>query len=740
MLNFRIKPDINEAKRQTLFAAVAQGQSLYFHRVCIEPEDANTVLTLKSKQGATVIEEMVRLKKYTLLTDLLKHHLPKKFQDKAWLTAYEAAELQKSKDAINALIDSDEFSGPRFLYAVKMGWTLAAITLWNRESLSKKLDLTKVVVQIIKSGHISLFDTFISTFKLAASIRNMKLLEASGTSEMFDHLVENYGFDATGIKKPSQSIETDDERTVHFNESLTLHFSSDDDNSEEKPERDFPKVDKSRHAFYRRAIALMEANEFNQFEALIKKCDHEVNEPLDDDNNDLFNLCILHDRWSFAQRLTVLRKIDLKELQCGGGSRQYRNPMHLATRQSHEQMYEFLQTQGFKFDERDSRGNTPFMIAAKYGKVDAMRYLAGRGLYNGPDPRNQMACLIAPKRDKEALQRYEAGQGGIYLKATNDKNQTALHLASLSNELAAVKLLVEEFGLDPDQNDGDEKSSYAIALLSKESDVANYFISTSKKPVEQIVLHGAGFKSGIALPKVLKSCQYDAKTTFNDGTTLLECVAAGAEEIHTETFWYLIDQKGCDPFAVAKSGFNFMDLLAHLYDKDYYSINKIIEMILISRQRRTPDLALFSPEVISFVLRYATPVWLDEQFFGRISTNIQDVRVNGRTLLHELVATERCVNDRLQKIEMLLVFYGVSPYAEDECGQDLFAYLKANKKYDLLYEIQAFMKKAIDTKPAPPVVFRSQSSAQTKATSRAVSATSTDVADVTKALEKSKLN
>ena len=136
----------------------------------------------------------------------------------------------------------------------------------------------------------------------------------------------------------------------------------------------------------------------------------------------------------------------------------------------------------------------------------------------------------------------------VNTRTTNSCN-TPLHFACQRGHLALVKLLIEEYGSDPDCKDGSGKTALDIAHASHCVEIANYLVQARHCDIEvlkrtELILNSACKQGDLQLVKSAVE-QYGSIAHYKDtrnNTALHAACASGSIELVR----YLIENQHCD--------------------------------------------------------------------------------------------------------------------------------------------------------------------------------------------------
>ncbi|KAF6027765.1 hypothetical protein EB796_013929 [Bugula neritina] len=149
-------------------------------------------------------------------------------------------------------------------------------------------------------------------------------------------------------------------------------------------------------------------------------------------------------------------------------------PIHWACTNGHISVVDVLLQQGVSIDSVDSKGCTPLIVAAQYGKTMLAGYLMGKGArLQLTDKDGDNALHWASFKGHEELMRLLI-YSGFSIKQRDDYGQTALHLACINGSLSAVRALCERDGIELDLKDKNGKTPYLLAAGRKHDKVMTY--------------------------------------------------------------------------------------------------------------------------------------------------------------------------------------------------------------------------------------------------------------------------
>lgn len=108
---------------------------------------------------------------------------------------------------------------------------------------------------------------------------------------------------------------------------------------------------------------------------------------------------------------------------------------------------DILVKHGADIDAEDKQNNTPLLIAATYGQVEAVQKLIGWGSKpTKQDKKHQSILHCASKNNKSEVIKYLLNNcpvNDLGLDVKDKKHQTALHFAVINSDLEVVNKLIE---------------------------------------------------------------------------------------------------------------------------------------------------------------------------------------------------------------------------------------------------------------------------------------------------------
>jgi ankyrin repeat protein len=131
--------------------------------------------------------------------------------------------------------------------------------------------------------------------------------------------------------------------------------------------------------------------------------------------------------------------------------------IHLAAPRGDDEVVRWLKRASTKAPGYDRHPDgLPMQVAASDGQLEVIKYLhqVGESLSSDRNNEDRTPLRLAIEEGHIGVVRYLASQRDISVHATMDKTQpklTPIHYAALRNQAAVIKVLVEEFGVDPNQ-------------------------------------------------------------------------------------------------------------------------------------------------------------------------------------------------------------------------------------------------------------------------------------------------
>lgn len=119
--------------------------------------------------------------------------------------------------------------------------------------------------------------------------------------------------------------------------------------------------------------------------------------------------------------------------------------LHIAVRNRELSWVGFLIQKGARVDLKDNRGNTPLMVAAQIGNVEAARVLISRGAQlNTTNGLGETPLIVAVQRRDVAMARLLLTQGADVARRDTATGMTARDYAVRDGRSAALIKLIDE--------------------------------------------------------------------------------------------------------------------------------------------------------------------------------------------------------------------------------------------------------------------------------------------------------
>ncbi|CAH1776296.1 unnamed protein product [Owenia fusiformis] len=149
-------------------------------------------------------------------------------------------------------------------------------------------------------------------------------------------------------------------------------------------------------------------------------------------------------------------------------------PIHWACVNGHVSIVDLLLQKGVSIDEVDTKGCTPLIVASQYGKTVLAGYLMGKGArLQITDKDGDNALHWAAFKGQTELMRLLI-YSGFNPKQPDNFQQTPLHLACINGNLAGVKELCENDGVEIELPDKNGKTPIMLAMGRKHEDIVIY--------------------------------------------------------------------------------------------------------------------------------------------------------------------------------------------------------------------------------------------------------------------------
>ncbi|GLC57329.1 hypothetical protein PLESTB_001212500 [Pleodorina starrii] len=184
-----------------------------------------------------------------------------------------------------------------------------------------------------------------------------------------------------------------------------------------------------------------------------------------------------------------------------------RTGLMLAAAAGHEDVIRLLLDHGAVADQVDALGNSALSEACKAGKDRVIDLLLAYGATLNMDPMKIAGIVCTAVYDGDLVKLRRLLRSGAPPDACDYDKRSALHIAGAEGNLAAVKLLVEEGGADPNFQDRWGNTALDEARLAGAKSVATYLSELSSAEV----LKGSDAK----LRKRLQTELFMAATTGN---------------------------------------------------------------------------------------------------------------------------------------------------------------------------------------------------------------------------------
>ncbi|MXV45066.1 hypothetical protein GS501_08440 [Saccharibacter sp. 17.LH.SD] len=151
-----------------------------------------------------------------------------------------------------------------------------------------------------------------------------------------------------------------------------------------------------------------------------------------------------------------------------------------AARAGRSDVLEGLIAHGVDPNLRDSKGDTPLILATYYNHLDTVNMLISHGAEPcGKDKKGNTALMGAAfKGESEIVRRLS--QAGCPVNTQNDVHQTALMMASLFGRTDTVKTLLE-LGADPTLEDSSGATAISLAEAQGNSAMVDLLEDATKK-------------------------------------------------------------------------------------------------------------------------------------------------------------------------------------------------------------------------------------------------------------------
>ncbi|XP_078346982.1 uncharacterized protein LOC144632255 isoform X2 [Oculina patagonica] len=197
--------------------------------------------------------------------------------------------------------------------------------------------------------------------------------------------------------------------------------------------------------------------------------------------------------------------------------------LHSAVQGGNVAIIETVLSRGVDANSRDSYGNTPLMIAACFGKMEAVNYLLDKG---------------------------------ADLSLTGQYGRNSLHSASEGGNVAIIETMLSS-GLDINSKDSHGNTPIMIAALNGKMEAVNYLLDKGADPsltgqYGRNILHNASGGVNVAIIKTMLSRGLDINSKDSNGDTP---IMIAAREGKMESVNYLLD-KGADLSLTGQYGRN----------------------------------------------------------------------------------------------------------------------------------------------------------------------------------------